>query len=65
MGIHNRLWAPLAVAAGVLCSLQLARAQSVPAAGAALRDLGGVAALRSTFEQDRDQARIVLLLSPT
>ena len=39
--IHGRLWAPLVVTAGVLCALQLARAESMPAAGAALRDLGG------------------------
>jgi hypothetical protein len=49
---------------GVLCALARARAQPANA-DSPLHDLGGVAALQAMFEHDRDQTRIVLLLSPT
>jgi len=54
----------LVAMAGVLCTLPRARAQSTNA-DSSLHDLGGVAALQAMFERDRDQTRIVLLLSPT
>jgi len=62
--ILSRRWVALVAMAGVLCTLPRARAQSTNA-DSSLHDLGGVAALQAMFERDRDQTRIVLLLSPT
>jgi hypothetical protein len=64
--IAAQLRLALLVAVTLASSLHQARAQSgVPGAAPVLRDLAGLGELRSQFEIDRDNIRIVLLLSPT
>lgn len=67
IGSKRRLWAYVSLAAALALSggARVIAQSSIPRETPVLHDLAGLPELQAAFDQDSEQLRLVLLLSPT